>query len=108
MNAIAPISRISIIRASLVSVLLAVPPCWAQMIYQTEVGTPAGSKPHTFSLRVMKMRPEINPANYVDYSRISEYRPVSTTVIEQIGKVKEAVPSRFGLHYSLAGLRPGI
>jgi hypothetical protein len=109
MNTRISISRITVIRSVLISVLVAVPPCWAQLIDQTtEVSVPAGSRHHAFSLRVMKIRPEVNPASYVDYARITEPRPVSTTVIEQIGKVKAAVPSRFGLHYSMPGRQPGI
>lgn len=75
--------------------------CWpavAQIVDgATQVPGAVGQHSGTFHLRVWKTVPEI-----------AEYRRVASDVIQQITRVKEQVPDRYGVHYIVPGHRSGI
>jgi len=90
--------RTSIYRAFLLATIATVQPCWAQLIDPaTQVRTPlSNTERRVFDVRNTGMSPEIIRPGAVDLRR-SEIRRVSPTVIEQIGKVKQSMPSHFGV-----------
>jgi len=89
--------RTSIYRAFLLSTIATVPPCWAQLIDPAaQVRTQSATERRVFNERNPGMSAEIIRPGAIDIRR-SEIRHVSPAVIEQIGKVKQSMPSHFGV-----------
>jgi hypothetical protein len=91
----------SVSRAFLLTVLIAIQPCLAQTIEPgSEFRDPVvGSPKHVFGVRTTGMNPEVIRSNNSSIlPRKSEIRPVSPTVLEQIGRLKQSMPNHLGVH----------
>jgi hypothetical protein len=83
--------RTSIHRVLLILPLLCLP-AKAQTVDQATVVMPTGKHPAQFHLHITQMGPEI-----------TDYKTVSTSLVQQISKVKDLTPTRFGVHYMVPG-----
>jgi len=91
-------ARTSIYGAFLLLTVSTVQPCWAQLIDPATQMRPSVSnlERRVFDVRKTGMSPEIIRPSAIDVRR-SEIRRVSPAVIEQIGQVKQSMPSHFGV-----------
>jgi hypothetical protein len=91
----------SLSRAFLLAALIAIQPCLAQTVDPSaEFRDPVvGSPKHIFGVRTTGMNPEVIRSNNSSIlPRKSEIRPVSPTVLEQIGRLKQSMPNHLGVH----------
>ncbi|HEY9678230.1 MAG TPA: hypothetical protein V6C76_09485 [Drouetiella sp.] len=89
----------NVARAIVITVVVAVQPCWAQIIDPaTELRAPATSPVrHAFGVRNTGMTPEVirnsGSADIVHRER----KAVSPVVIEQMGRMKNSIPNPLGV-----------
>jgi|688.fasta_scaffold160719_2 hypothetical protein len=93
-------ARTSICTAFLLTLVAAVQPGWAQLIdpatqFRAPLSTTMERRP--YDVRTPGMNPEVVRPGGFETLRRSEIRHVSPTVIEQIGKVKQSMPSAVGV-----------
>lgn len=89
----------SMVKAFASAILVAMPSCSAQVIDSaTELRAPTTAPIHrAFGMHDLGMPDVIRTPNTGDVIR-RETKPVSSTVLEQIGRIKESVPHPLGVH----------
>ncbi|MBI2811466.1 MAG: hypothetical protein HYX67_11655 [Candidatus Melainabacteria bacterium] len=91
-------ARTFIYRAVLLALIATVQPCWAQQIDPaTELRTPVSNPGRrVFDARTTGMSPEIIRPG-ANALRRSEIRHIPPALLEQIGQVKQSMPSHVGV-----------